>query len=84
MPADAQVVSAAAYSAYDLPSMEALVRLYHASAGLPVKSMWLNAIKQGNYATWPRLLATNAARYCPESEETVKGHTVQNRQKVSK
>ena len=42
-----------AYSAYDLPSVEAMVRYFHAVAGYPVKDTWLKAIKAGNYATWP-------------------------------
>jgi len=40
-----------AFSAYDLPSVEALVKYLHASAGFPVKSTWLAAIKAGNYAS---------------------------------
>ena len=40
-----------AYSAYDLPSVEALVRYFHAAVGYPVKDMWLKAIKAGNYSS---------------------------------
>ena len=35
--------------AMDLPS------IYHATAGSPVKSTWLVAIKAGNYSSWPGL-----------------------------
>lgn len=70
----------AAYSAYDLPSVEALVRYFHAAAGFPVKSTWLAAIKAGNYATWPGLTYNNAAKYCPSAVETSKGHLTQTRQ----
>ena len=37
----------AAHSAYNLPSVESLVRYMHATAGLPVKSTWIRAIKKG-------------------------------------
>ena len=43
----------AVHSAYDLPSLEALVRYMHAAEGLPLKSTWLRAIKKGNFETWP-------------------------------
>ena len=70
----------AAFSAYGLPSVEALVRYFHAAAGYPVRSTWLAAIKAGNYASWPGLTYNNAPRYCPSTDETIKGHMVQTRQ----
>lgn len=42
-----------AFSAYDLPSVEALVKYFHAAAGFPVKDTWLRAIKNNNYVSWP-------------------------------
>ena len=81
-PTSASETTLQAYSAYDLPSVEALVRYFHAAAGFPVKSTWLAAIKAGNYATWPGLTYSNAAKYCPKSEETLKGHMAQTRQGV--
>ena len=74
--------SLAAYSAYDLPSVGALVAYLHAAAGFPVKDTWLRAIKAGNYATWPGLTYSNAAKYCPDAAETILGHMVQTRQGV--
>ena len=62
----------------DLHSVQALVRYLHAAAGFPVKSTWLKAIKAGNFATWPGLTYSNAAKYYPESAETLKGHLVQS------
>ena len=53
VPQDALQVSLVAYSAYDLPSVEALVRYFHAVEVLPVKSTLMDAIKFGNYASWP-------------------------------
>ena len=77
-----QTASLAAFSAYDLPSVEALVRYFHAAAGYPVKDTWLRAIKAGNYASWPGLTYHNAAKYCPTPDATLKGHMVQGRQGV--
>jgi hypothetical protein len=34
-----------AFSAYDLPSVEALLKYFHVAAGFPVKDTWLRAIK---------------------------------------
>ena len=39
----------AANSAYDLPSIEAIVRYMHTAAGFSVKSTWLKEIKKGNF-----------------------------------
>ena len=67
---------------YDLPSVEALVRYIHAASGFPVRSTWLRAIKNGNFNSWPGLTYNNAAKYCPQSVETIKGHMVQSSQGV--
>ena len=69
-----------AYSAYDLPSVEALVRYFHAAAGYPVKDTWLKAIKAGTYSSSPGLTLQNATKYCPVPIATLKGHMVQTRQ----
>ena len=66
----------------DLPSIGALVGFYHACAGFPVKHTWLKAIKAGNYNSLPGLTYANAARYCPDSDETIKGHLAQQCQNV--
>ena len=71
-----------AYSAYDLPSIAALVRYLHTAAVFPVRYTWLWAIKVGNYATWPGLTYNNTAKYCPDTNETIMGHMVQTRQGV--
>ena len=72
----------AVHSAYDLPSVEALLRYMHASAGLPVKYTWLKAIKKEKFATWPGLTYSNTEKYCPHAVETIKGHMVQSSQGV--
>ena len=65
-----------------LPSVEALIRYFHAAAGFPVRDTWLRAIKTGNFTSWPVLTYQNATKYCPTSKETIKGHIVQTRQHV--
>ena len=56
------------YSAYDLPSVAALVRYFHAAAGYPGISTWLNSIKASNYESWPGLTYNNVSRYCPSAD----------------
>ena len=75
-----QQASIGAYSAYELPSVAALVRYLHAAAGSPIRDTWMRAIRAGNYATWPGLTYNNAAKYFPNTDETVMGHMVQTRQ----
>ena len=48
MPNTAKMTTLEAYSAYDLPSVEALIHYFHAAAGYPVRSTWLTAISTGN------------------------------------
>ena len=79
---DVQEAPLDAFSAYDLPSVEALVKYFHAAAGFPVRDTWLKAIKAGNFSSWPGLTYKNAAKYCPSATETLKGHMAQPRQNV--
>ena len=82
VPQDALRVSLVAYSVYDLPSVEALVRYFHVAAGFPVRYIWLDAIKAENYALWTGLAINNARKYCPSTNKTILGHLVQGRQGV--
>jgi hypothetical protein len=61
----------------DLPSIPALVALYYACLGYPVKDSWLDAVKAGNCDTFDGLTYSNVARYCPDSDETILGHLAQ-------
>ena len=70
------------YSAYDLKSLELLVQYIHGVLGFPVQSMWLRAIKKGNFEAWPGLTYSNAANYCPRAVEMIKGDLVQSSQGV--
>ena len=66
----------------DLPSIGALVGFYHACLGFPVKQTWLDAIKAGNCDTFDGLTYSNAAKYCPDADETIMGHLAQQCQNV--
>ena len=61
-------------SAYDLPSVEALVRYLRADSGFTVKSTWLENIKAGNYVSWLGLTYNNSAKFYTSANETIKGH----------
>ena len=67
------------YSAYDIPSLEALARLFNSAAEYPVKATWLKVIKAGIYDAWPGLTYSNASKYCPATVPTTKGHMTQLR-----
>jgi hypothetical protein len=66
----------------DLPSIGALVGFYHACLGIPVKQTWLDAIKASNCDPFEGLTYSNAAKYCPDSDETIMGHLAQQCQNV--
>jgi len=60
---------------YELKTQLELATYYHALAGFPTKSEWLQGWDLGSYQRWPgltRKIINNF--YPPESEETLKGH----------
>eukprot|EP00804_Cyclotella_cryptica_P024875 CCRYP_011786-RA/>CCRYP_011786-RA protein AED:0.28 eAED:0.28 QI:0/0/0/1/1/1/2/0/729 len=67
---------------HDLPTTRAMVAFLHATAGYPVKSTWLQAIKCGSYNSWPGLTYTLVAKYCPTADATIQGHMAQPRQHI--
>ena len=64
------------FSAYDLPSVEALVWCFRAAAGFPVGNTWLKSVKAENFALWLGLAYQNLAKSCPISNEILEGHMV--------
>jgi hypothetical protein len=66
----------------DLPSVGVLVRFYHACVGFPVKQTWLDAIEASNCDLFNKLTYANAARHCPDADETIMGHLAQQCQNV--
>ena len=55
IPDDNKTTTLQAISAYDPPSVEALIQYFHEAAGFPVHDTWLKAIKAGNFLLWPGL-----------------------------
>ena len=51
-----------------------LVQYYHHCAFVPRNSTWMQAIENGNYATWPGLMAYAVQKYLPDSVASDKGH----------
>ena len=67
---------------YELKLQPKLVRYYHAVAGFPTKPLWLKAIKNKKYASWPGLTWEAVNKHFPESEETLKGHGQKTRSRL--
>ncbi|KAL7530484.1 hypothetical protein ACHAXR_003518, partial [Thalassiosira sp. AJA248-18] len=67
---------------FELPSSEKTIAYYQAAAGFPTKETWMDAIRAGNYDTWPGLTTKAVYKFFPESEseETQKGHMKGQRQ----
>ena len=82
LPNDHKTTILQSFSAYDLPSVEASIRYFHADTGLPVRDTWLKSIKAGNFASWPGLIYDNATKAFPTTNKTPKGHMVQVRQGI--
>ncbi len=59
---------------FDLPNTRHSLLYYHALAGFPVKETFLDAVRAGNYTTWPGLTTALIAKHFPDLEETQKGH----------
>jgi len=79
---DNRVTKEEVNNVYSLPSIPHTIRYLHAMAGHPVKDTWLDAIKAGNYLTWPGLTTTAVRKHFPESDETQQGHMKKQRQGV--
>lgn len=71
-----------AVNVYTLPLIPQTIQYLHAAAGFPVKDTWVEAIKHGNYSTWPGVDVKAVKKYFPESVETQKGHLKKQRQNV--
>jgi hypothetical protein len=59
---------------FDLPNSRQTLQYFHAAAGFPTKETFLEAVRAGNFATWPGLTTTLIAKHFPDSDETQKGH----------
>jgi hypothetical protein len=62
-----------ASNVYSLPSIQQSIKYLHAAAGFPVKQTWIDAIKYGNFVTWPGLTTTTVRKHFPDLDETQQG-----------
>ena len=53
---------------YKLPSVEPAIRYLHAATGFPTKATWIEAVRKGNFLSWPLVNVKNVHKYFPESE----------------
>ena len=54
----------------------------HACAGSPSKSTFIQAIRKGNFITWPGLTSELISKHLVEPEATIKGHFNQERKNL--
>ena len=71
-----------AHSVYNLPSKEEAIKWMNTVCGYPVKSMWIKAIKEGNYAGWLMLPERSIVKYHQDTNETPKDHLNQSTTKI--
>jgi hypothetical protein len=57
-----------------------LINYLHAACFSPVKSIWITAIKNGNFLSWPGLTEHAVEKHLSKSTATTKGHLNQQRQ----
>ena len=67
---------------FDLPSTKKTLLWYHAAAGFPPEETFIEAVRAGNYSTWPGLTVNMVHRHFPDSIETSKGHLKGQRQGI--
>jgi hypothetical protein len=75
-------VTERANAIFELLSTRQTILYHHASAGFPIKETFLNAVRAGNYATWPGLTIAALHKYFPDSDVTQKGHMKGQRQGI--
>jgi hypothetical protein len=54
---------------FDLPSARQTLLWYHVGAGFSTKETFSDAVRAGNYSTWPGLTAKMIHRHFPDSNE---------------
>ena len=59
---------------FNLPNSRQSLMYFHAAAGFPTKESFTDAVRAGNYATWPGLTTTLIAKHFPDSDKSQKGH----------
>jgi hypothetical protein len=63
-------------------SKPTLIQYLYACCGSPVVSTWKQAIKNGNFITWPGIDSVSIDKYLPKSLASAKGHLDQERKNL--
>jgi hypothetical protein len=66
--------------AHDNNNQKDLINYLHAACFSPVKSTWIEAIKNGFFSSWPGLNEHSVEKYLSKSTSTAKGHLNKQRQ----
>ena len=82
LPLEPQQITDTLNATFDLPSTRQTLAWYHAAAGFPTKETFIDAVRAGNYSTWPGLTIRMITRHFPDSVETAKGHLKGQRQGI--
>ena len=82
IPNNTNMATLAAYIAYDLTIVAALITYFHAASRYQFRYICLKEIGAWNYSSWPGLTLANVTKYCPSADATIIGHLVQKRQWV--
>ena len=61
------------------PSKTQLVRYHHGTCGSPTTATWQQAVRNGNFLTWPGLDSVSIGKHLPKSVSTAKGYLDQER-----
>jgi hypothetical protein len=77
-----QGVTERANAIFKFPSTSQTILYHHALAGFPVKETFLNAVRAGNYTTWPGLTIVALHKYFPDLDEMQKGHMKSQKQGI--
>jgi hypothetical protein len=65
--------------AHDNSSQKELINYLYAACFSPVKSTWIQAIKNSNFTSWPGLTEQAVEKHLSKSTATLKGHLNQQR-----
>ena len=82
IPATATTSNFQAFSADDLPSVEALVKILSCCSRLPSARHLAQGHQESQLCIMARAYLQKCKKYCPSADETIKGHLVQSHQGV--
>jgi hypothetical protein len=60
--------------AHEISNQKELINYMHATCFSLVKTTWIMAIKNGNFASWPELTERTVEKYVSKSKATIEGH----------